>query len=82
VQDTGTGIAAADLPQIFARFYRGDPSRTRATGNSGLGLAIVRALVEAHGGTITVQSTPGAGTCFLLRLPLAPAGRPATADAV
>ena len=82
VQDTGTGIAAADLPHIFARFYRGDPSRTRATGNSGLGLAIVRALVEAHGGTIAVQSPPGAGTCFLIRVPLAPAVRPASADAV
>ncbi len=82
VQDTGTGIAAADLPYIFARFYRGDPSRTRATGNSGLGLAIVRALVEAHGGTITVQSTPGAGTCFLIRLPLAPVVRPGPTDAV
>ncbi|MDQ2809859.1 MAG: HAMP domain-containing histidine kinase [Chloroflexota bacterium] len=82
VQDTGSGIAANDLPHIFARFYRGDPSRTRATGNSGLGLAIVRALIEAHGGTIGVQSTSGAGTCFVIRLPLAPALRPLTANAV
>ncbi|HUS17344.1 MAG TPA: HAMP domain-containing sensor histidine kinase [Chloroflexia bacterium] len=71
VQDTGTGIIAADLPHIFDRFYRGDVSRTRATGNSGLGLAIVRAIVEAHGGTIGVTSTPGAGTCFTIRLPRA-----------
>ncbi len=82
VQDTGAGIAAADLPHIFARFYRGDPSRTRATGNSGLGLAIVRALVEAHDGTILVQSALGSGTCFLIRLPLAPTVRPTTADTV
>ena len=71
VQDTGSGIAAEDLPHIFERFYRGDASRSRATGNSGLGLAIVRALVEAHEGQIAVQSAPGAGTCFTIRLPRA-----------
>lgn len=71
VRDSGSGIAARDLPHVFERFYRGDASRTRATGNSGLGLAIVRAIIEAHGGQITVQSAPGAGTCFTILFPLA-----------
>jgi two-component system, OmpR family, sensor kinase len=71
VQDTGAGIAAEDLAHIFERFYRGDASRTRATGNTGLGLAIVQTIVHAHGGNITVQSAPGAGTCFTITLPLA-----------
>jgi signal transduction histidine kinase len=70
VQDTGVGIAPEDLTHIFERFYRGDASRTRATGNSGLGLAIVQTIVHAHGGEITVQSAPGAGTCFTITLPL------------
>jgi two-component system sensor histidine kinase BaeS len=69
VADTGAGIAPADLPHIFDRFYRGDASRARATGNSGLGLAIGRAIVEAHDGTIAVESQPGAGTCFTITLP-------------
>ena len=71
VQDTGPGIPVEDLPHIFDRFYRGDPSRTRSTGNSGLGLAIAHAIVQAHGGTITVQSAPGAGACFTVALPSA-----------
>jgi two-component system OmpR family sensor kinase len=70
VRDTGSGIDPQDLPHIFERFYRGDASRSRATGNSGLGLAIVHAIVEAHGGTIDVQSARGAGACFIIRLPL------------
>jgi two-component system OmpR family sensor kinase len=73
VRDTGSGIDADELPHIFERFYRGDASRSRATGNSGLGLAIVRAIIEAHGGTISVQSTVGSGTRFTIRLPLATA---------
>jgi heavy metal sensor kinase len=69
VQDTGPGIAPEDLPHIFDRFYRGDPSRARATGNSGLGLAIVHAIVQAHGGTITVESAVGTGSRFTIVLP-------------
>lgn len=71
VADTGTGIAAEDLPRVFDRFWRADRSRSRQTGGSGLGLAIVRQLTEAHGGTVSATSTPGAGTVFGLRLPLA-----------
>jgi two-component system OmpR family sensor kinase len=70
VQDTGSGIDARDLPRIFDRFYRGDTSRSRSTGNTGLGLAIARTIVEGHGGKIEVQSAPGEGTCFTIRLPL------------
>ncbi|MEU4160075.1 HAMP domain-containing sensor histidine kinase [Actinoplanes sp. NPDC026670] len=69
VRDTGTGIAPADLPKIFDRFWRSDESRSRATGGSGLGLAIARQLTEAHGGTIEVESEPGRGTRFTVRLP-------------
>ncbi|GGQ50106.1 sensor histidine kinase [Couchioplanes azureus] len=71
VRDTGTGIAAEDLPRIFDRFWRADRSRNRATGGSGLGLSIVRKLVEAHGGEISVASEPAAGTVFTVRLPSA-----------
>ena len=69
-QDHGVGIAAADLPQIFERFYRGDHSRTRATGGFGLGLAIAKALVEAYGGSIAAESTPGKGTRMTVELPV------------
>ncbi|MGW4399743.1 sensor histidine kinase [Amycolatopsis nivea] len=69
VTDTGTGIAPEDLPRVFDRFWRADPSRSRASGGSGLGLAIVRKLAEAHGGEVTAASTPGRGTTFTLRFP-------------
>lgn len=69
VQDAGLGVAPEDLPRIFDRFYRGDLSRARATGNTGLGLAIARAIVQAHGGTIEAQSSPGAGALFRVTLP-------------
>jgi signal transduction histidine kinase len=69
-EDHGTGIAPADLPHVFERFYRGDPSRTRATGGFGLGLAIAKALVEAYGGSIQAESSPGKGTRMTVELPL------------
>ena len=69
IQDTGAGIAPDDLPRIFDRFYRGDASRGQQTGESGLGLAIAKSLVELHGGTITASSAPGAGTTFTIELP-------------
>ncbi|MEU6477918.1 HAMP domain-containing sensor histidine kinase [Streptomyces sp. NPDC047017] len=69
VADTGAGIAAEDLHRVFDRFWRGEKSRSRDTGGSGLGLAIVRKLVEAHGGTVSVDSTVGVGTVFTLGLP-------------
>ena len=68
VADTGEGIAAADLPFVFDRFWRGDRARGRSAG-AGLGLAIARQLVLAHGGAIDVQSAPGEGTIFTIRLP-------------
>ena len=69
VADTGPGIAPHDLPHIFDRFYRADPSRARSTGGTGLGLTIARRLVEAHGGSIEVESVVGQGSRFIIRLP-------------
>ncbi|MET0496111.1 MAG: HAMP domain-containing sensor histidine kinase [Actinoplanes sp.] len=71
VADTGTGIAPADLHRIFDRFWRGDSSRSRATGGSGLGLAIARKLIEAHDGGITATSQLGVGSTFTITLPQA-----------
>jgi heavy metal sensor kinase len=68
VADTGQGIAAKNLPRVFGRFFRADQSRTGA-GNAGLGLAICKAIVEAHGGTIEVASEINSGTTFTVRLP-------------
>jgi signal transduction histidine kinase len=70
VCDTGEGIAAEDLPHVFDRFYRADRSRARHTGGYGLGLAIVKQLVQAHGGTITVQSELGKGSTFTFSIPV------------
>lgn len=80
VVNTGPGIAEEDLPRIFERFYRGGPARDRGSGGSGLGLAIARAIARAHGGTLTVESTPGRGAAFLLRLPLASPAVPHSGD--
>lgn len=71
VIDDGAGIPPDDVPHLFERFYRADVSRSRASGGSGLGLSIVKSLVEAHGGTITVESVLGEGTTFHVRLPAA-----------
>ncbi|MFD5477026.1 sensor histidine kinase [Streptomyces hawaiiensis] len=75
VEDTGSGIAAEDLPHVFERFWRAEKSRSRRTGGSGLGLSIVRQFVEAHEGTVTVDSEPGQGCVFTVGLPLAPHDR-------
>jgi len=71
VTDTGEGIPAEDLPNIFERFYRVDKSRARATGGTGLGLTIAKRLVEGHGGKIEVQSEVGRGSRFSFTLPIA-----------
>lgn len=69
VEDNGSGIPQEDLPYIFERFYRADKSRNRLTGGSGIGLTISRAIVNAHGGSIEVESTQGRGTKFTVILP-------------
>ena len=75
VSDSGSGIPADDLPLVFERFYRVDPSRTRSTGGAGLGLTIAKQLVEAHGGFIYAESDPGNGSRFVFELPLKDRGR-------
>jgi len=70
VTDTGQGIPEADLPYVFERFYRSDKSRARATGGAGLGLTVAKQLVEAHGGTINVESELGRGSRFRFTLPI------------
>ena len=70
VADSGEGIPADVLPFVFDRFYRADPSRSRATGGAGLGLTIARKLIEAHGGSIRVESEAGRGASFTFDLPL------------
>jgi two-component system sensor histidine kinase BaeS len=71
IVDSGPGIAAEDLGHVFDRFYQADPARDRSTRTSGLGLAIVRAIVEAHGGRVTARNEPGAGARFDVELPSA-----------
>jgi len=77
VADTGIGIAPADLPHVFDRFFRADEARARTEGGTGLGLAIARWTVEAHGGCLTVASQPGKGSVFTVLLPLAMLDEPA-----
>jgi signal transduction histidine kinase len=72
IWNDGPPIDPEDLPLVFERFYRGDKSRSRTTGRAGLGLAIAKAIVEAHGGTITVESRPDRGTSFVVTLPQGP----------
>jgi len=70
VRDSGEGISPEDLPYVFERFYRGEKSRSRQTGGAGLGLAIAKGIVEAHGGEIGVESNPKEGTLFYFTLPV------------
>lgn len=72
IEDNGEGIAASDLPFVFNRFYRGDRSRTRTTGGTGLGLAVCKAIVDAYGGKIGIESEAGRGTLVHVVLPAAP----------
>ena len=69
VRDEGPGIEQRHLPRNFERFYRVDQARSRALGGTGLGLAIVKHIAQAHGGTVGVESTPGKGSVFTIRLP-------------
>jgi signal transduction histidine kinase len=72
VCDTGVGIPAEDLPNIFNRFYRVDKARARAMGGTGLGLSIAKWIAEAHGGELTVTSVVDEGSTFILKLPVIP----------
>jgi two-component system phosphate regulon sensor histidine kinase PhoR len=71
VRDEGCGIAAEHLPRLFERFYRVDMARSRKLGGTGLGLSIVKHIVQAHGGSVAVESTPGTGSTFTIDLPAA-----------
>jgi signal transduction histidine kinase len=76
VADTGSGIAPEHLPRLFERFYRVDPARSKKEGGTGIGLAIARSVVEAHGGRIWAESSPGQGSVFTFELPVALAAAP------
>lgn len=69
-EDQGIGIAPEHLPRLFERFYRVDKARSRKLGGTGLGLAIVKHIISSHGGTVTVESTPGRGSVFEIHLPV------------
>ena len=75
VADTGVGIPPEHLPRLFERFYRADPARSREDGGTGIGLAIARSVVEAHGGHIHARSEIGKGSVFTFDLPVAPAAK-------
>jgi two-component system phosphate regulon sensor histidine kinase PhoR len=68
--DTGEGIPTRDIDRVFERFYRVDTARARATGGTGLGVAIVKHVVESHGGSVGVESELGLGSTFTVRLPV------------
>jgi signal transduction histidine kinase len=69
VKDTGEGIAPVDLPHIWERFYQASSQRTRTSSSAGLGLALVKELIEAMGGSVSVDSVVGEGSCFTIHLP-------------
>jgi len=71
IRDRGIGITAEDLPRVFTPFFRGDRSRSREAGGVGLGLTLAKRIVAAHGGTIDLTSTPGAGTTIRVAIPAA-----------
>jgi two-component system, OmpR family, manganese sensing sensor histidine kinase len=75
VQDSGVGIAPADLEKVFDRFWQADTARSSQSSNCGLGLAIAQTIVQAHGGAITVESELGRGSCFTVQLPCSSGGR-------
>jgi PAS domain S-box-containing protein len=79
VHDNGMGIAPEDVARLFTRFYRVDSSLTREIGGTGLGLSIVKSIVELHGGTVTVESTPGSGSTFSFTLPIVGSTTPESA---
>jgi signal transduction histidine kinase len=81
LSDNGCGISPEDIPNIFTRFYRGDSSRQH-TGDVGLGLSIVKSLVEAQGGSIGVESKPGKGTTFIIRFLPSPSPFPVSAQTI
>ena len=76
VEDDGRGMSASQAQRVFERFYRADAARNRASGGTGLGLAIVAGLVAAHGGTVSVRTSPGQGADFQVKLPLSPDALP------
>jgi two-component system OmpR family sensor kinase len=80
VTDEGPGMTTEQALHVFERFYRTDYARSRSSGGTGLGLSIAAALVAAHQGTISVDTGPGQGTAFRVRLPLAVAGEAAAED--
>ncbi len=80
VRDTGPGMPGDEATRIFERFYRSDPARARTRGGSGLGLSIVAAIVEAHGGTVTASSAPGEGMTVTVRIPTSPVGAEPLSD--
>jgi two-component system OmpR family sensor kinase len=76
VADDGPGMTAEQAEQVFERFYRADPSRARTAGGAGLGLSIVAAVTEAHGGHASASSAPGEGATFTVELPLTESSQP------
>jgi two-component system sensor histidine kinase BaeS len=72
VEDSAPGVPPALLPRLFERMFRADPSRSRASGGSGLGLTLAARIVEAHGGTIEARPSPLGGLCIAIQLPLLP----------